>query len=51
MISLFQAYGIAVMLLAVMLTVWWSYPRFQAMNALREEARARQRRKRAEEGR
>ena len=50
MISLFQAYGIAVMLLAVMLTVWWAYPRLQAMNALREESRARQRRK-AEEGR
>ena len=49
MITICEAYGISLMVLAILLTVYWTYPRLQAMNALREEARARQRRKRAEE--
>ena len=49
MITLLQAYGVAVMALAVMLTLYWAYPRLKAMNALREEARARQRRLKREE--
>ena len=48
--TLMECYGLSLMVLAILLTVYWMYPRIQAMNALREESRARQRRK-AEEGR